>query len=84
MDVSVLLKPEVLAVVPTLMVIGTVLKGLQSIPDKFIPSILVVCGIGLSIGLLGVSVESVIQGVLLGGASVGIHQAGKQIVKKDE
>lgn len=72
-----------LIIIPVLNVIGMILKNLQKIPDRFIPLILLGLGIAGSIGLMGISVDSVIQGVLVTGAAVYGNQLVKQMNKTE-
>lgn len=72
-----------LIIIPVLNVIGMILKNLQKIPDRFIPLILLGLGIVGSIGLMGISVDSVIQGVLVTGAAVYGNQLVKQMNKTE-
>jgi|LFRM01.1.fsa_nt_gb hypothetical protein len=72
-----------LILIPALLVIGQIIKGIEKIPDKYIPLILLVFGIGGAIACVGVSVDAVIQGVLVTGAAVYGNQVVKQL-KKDE
>lgn len=71
-----------LILIPVLNILGMILKTLEKIPDKFIPLILLAAGILGSIALMGVSADSVIQGVLVTGAAVYGNQVVKQL-KKD-
>lgn len=71
-----------LVLIPVLNILGMILKTLEKIPDKFIPLILLAAGILGSIALMGVSADSVIQGVLVTGAAVYGNQVVKQL-KKD-
>jgi len=72
-----------LILIPALLVIGQIIKGIEKIPDKYIPLILLVFGIGGAFACIGVSVDSAIQGVLVTGAAVYGNQVVKQL-KKDE
>lgn len=71
-----------LVLIPVLNILGMILKTLEKIPDKFIPLILLAAGILGSIALMGVSADSVIQGVLVTGVAVYGNQVVKQL-KKD-
>lgn len=64
---------EALIVIPVLSILGKMLK-LSALKDNFIPWVLLVVGIGFTVALLGVNVESVIQGILVAGAAVFGHQ----------
>ena len=54
-----------LILIPVLYIIGTFLKGLEIINDKYIPLILLALGIGFSIAIISFSIYAVIQGVLV-------------------
>lgn len=68
-------------IVPFLYVLGEMIKGIEKIPNKYIPFILLVFGIGFANALLGIGAESIIQGVLLTGVTVYGNQAVKQLNK---
>lgn len=69
-------------VIPCLYIIGMILKGLQFIPDKFIPVILLPLGILGTCSLAGAfAPENVIQGVLVTGAAVYTNNIVKQLPK---
>ncbi|MDF2800797.1 MAG: hypothetical protein K0S61_700 [Anaerocolumna sp.] len=72
-----------LVLIPALYVLGMILKGTESVADKNIPLILLPLGILGSVALSGLTVQAVIQGVLVVGAAVYTNQLFKQI-KKDE
>ena len=72
-----------LILIPVLYIIGAFLKGLEIINDKYIPLILMAFSIGFSIAILGLEVNSIIQGILVAGATVLSNQLIKQY-KKDE
>lgn len=82
MDVLSYIINRALILIPVLNILGMILKTLEKIPDKFIPLILLAAGILGSIALMGVSADSVIQGVLVTGAAVYGNQVVKQL-KKD-
>ena len=75
-------KEYALVLIPMLYVIGMILKGIDSIKDKYIPLLLLVVGISGSIGLNGVSMDSIIQGILVTGVTVYTNQLVVQS-KKD-
>lgn len=75
---------NVLILIPVLYIIGTFLKGLEFIKDKYIPCILLVIGIAFSIALIGFNVNAVIQGILVSGATVLGNQLIKQYKKENE
>ena len=68
-----------LILIPVLGVIGQIIKGIEKIPNKYIPLILLPFGILGSLGLGGLNIDSVIQGVLVTGTSVYGHQVYKQL-----
>lgn len=90
MDFQEFIKPELLILIPVLYLIGMAIKK-SNLPDKFIPLILGVVGIVLSVIYL-LSTEPIIgtqavataiftaitQGVLCAGASVYVNQIIKQ------
>lgn len=72
-----------LILIPTLYVIGYIVKNIDGIKDKYIPIILLIVGILSSIGLNGISVENIIQGILITGATVYTNQLIKQTTKEE-
>lgn len=69
--------------IPALLIIGRIIKGINKIPDKWIPLILLPIGIAGSLALGGLSIQSVVQGVLITGVCVYGNQVVKQL-KKDK
>ena len=67
-----------LILIPALNILGALIKGMEKIPDKYIPLILLVFGVLGAVGLMGLSVDAAVQGVLITGAAV----YGNQIVKQ--
>lgn len=67
-----------LILIPFLYVIGAIMKGTSRVSDELIPVILLPIGIVSSVALTGLSMESVIQGVLITGATVYTNQLIKQ------
>lgn len=82
MDVLSYIINRALILIPALNILGLIFKSIGRIPDKFIPLLLLIFGISGSIALTGLSVDSVIQGVLVTGAAVYGNQVVKQL-KKD-
>lgn len=72
-----------LILIPALVIVGTIIKHIQVIPDKFIPLILLVFGIGGAMAIMGLTVEAVIQGILVTGAAVYGNQLVKQLGKAE-
>lgn len=83
MDFLQYITQNALILIPVLNILGMILKGLEKIPDKFIPLILLVFGVAGTLALAGLSADSVVQGVLITGAAVYGNQLVKQI-KKDQ
>jgi len=69
--------------IPALWIIGRIIKGIEKIPDKWIPLILLPVGILGSLALGGFNIQSAVQGVLITGVSVYGNQIVKQL-KKDK
>ena len=72
-----------LILIPALIVIGAIIKQVEAIPNKWIPLILLPLGIAGALALGGLSTDSVIQGILVTGASVYGNQLVKQLGKKE-
>lgn len=72
-----------LLLIPVLNIVGAIIKNTEKIPDKFIPLILLVLGILGAVAILGLSAESVVQGVLVAGTAVFGNQFVKQLKKKE-
>ena len=72
-----------LLLVPVLNIIGTIIKNIEKIPDKYIPLILLFFGILGAVAVMGISPESVIQGVLITGTAVYGNQVVKQLKKEE-
>ena len=83
MDIYTFLIEDALILVPVLLILGTIIKGIDFIPDKYIPLILLPVGILGAIAGGGFNVGSIIQGILVTGAAVYGNQLVKQL-KKDE
>lgn len=81
MDYSTYITAEMLIVIPCLYIIGEILK-LSKIDNRYIPFILLILGITLSVSKNGVNTDAIIQGILIAGTSVFtnevIHQAKKK------
>lgn len=81
MDFMKFIMEQALILVPALYVIGMILKN-SSVKDKYIPIVLLVLGIAGSIAVMGLSAQSVIQGILVTGAAVFTNQLVKQVNKE--
>lgn len=71
-----------LLMIPVLNVIGMIIKNTEKIPDKYIPLILLFFGIVGTVAIMGISPESVVQGVLITGTAVYGNQVFKQLKKE--
>ena len=83
MDVMNYIIENALILIPVLYILGSFLKGLENIKDKYIPLVLLAIGIGFSVAIIGFSVDAIIQGILVTGVTVLGNQLIKQS-KKDE
>ncbi len=72
-----------LLLIPVLNIIGLIIKNTEKIPDKYIPVILLFFGILGAIAILGLSPESVVQGILVTGTAVYGNQIVKQLKKSE-
>lgn len=81
MDFKQLVVEKGFILIPVVYIIGNILKGTKKIPDNYIPIMLLLVSVTLSLGWLGVSVSSVLQGVLIVGVTVYSNQMFKQISK---
>lgn len=83
MSISDYLFEQGLAIIPLLNVTGKIIKEAKFINDRYIPVILLAIGIACAFGLMGISVDSVIQGVLLTGTAVFGNQLIRQFEKAE-
>ncbi len=72
-----------LLLIPVLNIIGAIVKNTEKIPDKYIPLILLFFGILGAVAILGLSPDSVVQGILVTGTAVYGNQVVKQLKKQD-
>lgn len=86
MDFTEFIKPELLIVAAVLYVLGLMIKQTEKIKDKYIPIILGVVGVVLSLvyviateglALMGIF-TAVTQGILVAGVAVYVNQLIKQ------
>lgn len=68
-----------LILIPVLIIIGQIIKGIEAIANKWIPLILLPLGIVGAMALGGWTVDSAIQGILVAGAAVYGNQLVKQL-----
>lgn len=72
---------EALIIVPVLWVLGAFLKQTPYVANWAIVWILLIVGVVLTMGLLGASVTSFIQGILVTGVAIMGHQLLKQTMR---
>lgn len=90
MDMLNFISPEILVLVPVLIIIGLMLKKVKVIKDWTIPIILGVVGVVLATLTLGFAetfngptiLNGVIQGVLAAGMAVYVHQLTIQTTQR--
>lgn len=79
---------EALVMIPVLLILGWVIKQTEKITNNWIPAILLVAGVGFTPLLLGgYAAENIVQGALVTGGAVLIHQLykqGKEIKKENK
>lgn len=78
------LVPGMLVIPVVLMIIGYVAKQSSIIPDKHIPLLILVAGIGFGLWVVGLNVSGVIQGIGAAGITVLGHQTIKQQMKEPQ
>ena len=72
-----------LVLIPVIYIVGMFLKGLEGGSDKYIPFVLMFVSIAFSVAMLGLNVDSIIQGILISGATVLSNQLIKQSKKSE-
>ncbi|ENY8570631.1 TPA: phage holin family protein [Clostridioides difficile] len=75
---------QLLILVAALYVIGAGCKKYKQLDNKYIPVVLLALGIGFSIWMLGLNADSVLQGVICWGISIGINQTYKQLKEENK
>lgn len=70
---------ECLVLIPALNILGQLLKGTQRLNDRYIPLLLLVCGLAGCFALKGLHADAALQGVFVTGAAVYGHQLLKQL-----
>lgn len=84
MDLLVYITESALVVIPVLLIIGVMFKDSKRIKDKYIPILLLVVGVLLTIGLRrNMGADTIVQGVLVTAASVYLNQIVKQLRKNE-
>lgn len=79
-----LIPEQLFILVAAVYVLGIFLKKIEKVKDNYIPIILIVFSIVFSIAIVGFSATSILQGILCWGVSIGVHQTGKQMKKRNE
>lgn len=83
MDFTILTEHFVLVVLVACLSLGYIIKtSMGFIPNKYIPTILAVCGAILNPIVSGLTVETIVYGALMGLASTGMHQAFTKFIEK--
>lgn len=85
-----LIDPEIVVLIPVLMIIGVLLKQMRIVKNWAIPLTLGILGIIVSILILGfekgftppVVLEGILQGILAAGMAVYVHQLKIQTTEK--
>lgn len=72
-----------LILIPVLVIIGQIIKGIEAIANKWIPLILLPIGILGAMALGGWTIDSAVQGILITGAAVYGNQLVKQLKSDD-
>lgn len=83
MEILQYITENALVLVPVLIIIGQIVKGIEAIPDKYIPLLLLPFGIVGAMALGGWTVGSAIQGILVTGTAVYGNQIVKQLKKEE-
>lgn len=74
---------EALILIPVLLILGKIIKNTPNVKDWYIPYILLVIGVALSFAFWGLNADSLVQGILVTGGSVFVHQLIKQPKEKE-
>ncbi|NFO03074.1 holin [Clostridium botulinum] len=83
MDFMTYISQNALILIPALYIVGMIIRGTESIPNKFIPFILLIIGIIGAMFLLGFNINGAIQGILVTGGTVYTNQLFKQYNKNE-
>lgn len=68
-----------LVLIPVLVIIGQIVKGIEKIENKWIPLLLLPLGIVGAMALGGWNIDGAVQGILITGAAVYGNQLVKQL-----
>lgn len=83
MDIINYVTEQALILIPVLYILGLIIKGTEKLSNKWIPVLLLPLGIGGAIAIIGLNANSVIQGILVTGATVFADQIIKQVKKSE-
>lgn len=83
MDFQNYILDQALILIPVIYILGLFLKKSTVVKDKYIPLILLFFGIALSLLLVGLNVQGIIQGILVSGTAVFANQIIKQSLKEE-
>ena len=84
MDISGLIQYVDLITVGICLCIGYVIKiSLDFIPNKYIPLIMLVLGAGISVFSSGLTLPSILSGMVSGLASTGLYEAFRNLINKE-
>ena len=84
MDITSVFNDSLMPLAVALYVSGVIMKQSKSVPDRFIPVILLVIGIVGSLGMMPIQgtasiTDAIIQGILATGMTIMTNQAYKQL-----
>lgn len=84
MEFLVYITKNALIVIPILYIIGIMLKDSVKVKDKYIPILLLVIGLLLTMGLRqSFNFDTIVQGILITATSVYFNQVVKQLRKNE-
>ncbi len=81
MSIAEYITENALVLIPALMIVGEIVKGIRAVDDRWIPLILLPLGVLGAVLLGGFSADAVVQGILITGAAVYGDQIEKQVFK---
>lgn len=79
---TVTLHPSLVLAVPSLLVIGYILKQTPAVPDWLIVWILIILGVSSGVVEIGANLEGVANGIIAAGLAIASHQTLKQTVRR--
>lgn len=84
MDFMQYITGNAIILIPALYIVGMIIYNTKRISNRYIPFILLILGIAGAIGLMGVNMDAVIQGILVTGTTVYTNQLYKQCKRKKD